>query len=122
MREAILRHSHEHAGRGGDASQSAGKQADQRADVDQQSQHGHAADLREYVHRSVALPQILPHGMKAQNFRICANREKSTSEHRALNYRAWNRLEWIAGFGPERSRALKTHKTEQSEHQAQEIG
>ena len=117
--EPVVRHQQQHACRRRDACQSAGKQAHERADIDQQSQHRDAADSGQHMHRSLARAQVLARGVEAQHFRIGADGEESSGEKGALDDRAWNRLQRVARLGSQRGRALEANETEQRQHQAQ---
>ena len=119
MRKPIVRHPQEHAGRGRDAGQRAGKHAHQRADVDQYPQHRNAAYSGEHVHLIWSGAQILTHDVEAQHFRVRTHREESSRQNRTLNHRARNRLQRIARLGAQRGGALKAHKTEQRQYQAE---
>ena len=116
--EAVVRHQQQDTRGGGDARERSGEQADERADIDEDSEEGDAAYFGEYVHRSGARAEILSCRAQAQDFGVGADGEDGSSEEGTLNYRAGNGLQGIARFGAERGGAFKSDKTEEREDQA----
>jgi hypothetical protein len=58
VRESVVRHQQQHAGSGRDARQYSREQAHERPEVDQQSEHRHAANARKHVHGYVGRSEV----------------------------------------------------------------
>src|SRR6267154_3531099 len=117
--KAAVGHLHQHPGRCRDARQSSGEQTDESANIDQQSQHGYAANRSQHIHWSLARAQILANGMESQHLSIGADCEESPGENCTLNDSAWNRVKRIARFRSQRGRTLEANEAEQRQHQSQ---
>ncbi len=77
-----------------------GKQTHERAHIDQQAQHRHAADLGHNVHWILTRTQILARRVEAQDFRVRTDGEENSGQNGAMDDRTGNRLQRIARFGP----------------------
>src|ERR1700761_2734384 len=117
--EAVVRHEQQHACGGGDASECAGEEADERKDVDEEREDWHAGDLGEDAHWGLAFAEVLTGDAEAEDFGVRADDEECAAENGALDHGSWNCFERIARFGAERGGTFEADEAEESEDEAQ---
>jgi hypothetical protein len=119
VRQAVVGHQEENAGCGRDAGERAGEHAYEDADVNEQAKEGDAANLCEDTQRGLASAQILPDAAQAEHFGVSTCGEDGACEKGALNDRAGNCFQRIAGFGAEGGGAFESDEAEEREDEAE---